>query len=96
MPAKLTWTVTQDTQIRRLRAEGVSWDGIAASLAVTRWSAIERGRRLDVPRPPARVALTQGAPDREPLPPGHPVSWNALTAGTVLDGIPYPLPCFPR
>ncbi len=95
MPAKLTWNATQDAQIRRLRAEGVSWDSIAASLAVTRWSAIERGRRLDVPRCPARVAPPRDDRDREPLPPGHPVSWNALTAGTVLDGVPYPLPCFP-
>ena len=96
MPAKLTWTASQDAQIQHLRAEGVSWDSIAASLAVTRWSAIERGRRLDVPRRPARVPPDRDAPDREPLPPGHTVSWTALTAGTVLDGIPYPLPCFPR
>ncbi|MGC8474968.1 MAG: AsnC family protein [Acetobacteraceae bacterium] len=95
MPLKLTWTAEQDAQILRLRTEGVSWDGIAASLARNRWAVLERGRRINAPRPqrgtPARLETT----DREPLPAGHPISWNALIAGSVLDGTPYPLPCFP-
>jgi hypothetical protein len=31
-------------------------------------------------------------PSREPLPPGHPVSWDAITAGTQDTGIPYVRP----
>ena len=27
---------------------------------------------------------------RPPLPAGHPVSWGAITRGTVLDGVPWP------
>lgn len=34
--------------------------------------------------------------EREPLPAGHPDSWGAITAGTLLDGTPYPLPFFTR
>ncbi len=96
MPVKLTWTDAQDTQIRRLRAEGAAWDAIAALLGLTRWSVIERGRRIGARPPPPDTTPRPEDPDREPLPAGHPVSWNALTAGTVLDGTPYPLPVFLR
>ena len=27
--------------------------------------------------------------DRPPLPPGHPLSWELLTLGTMLEGSPY-------
>ena len=32
----------------------------------------------------------------EPLPAGHPRSWGAINAGTLLEGTPYPLPCFSK
>lgn len=32
--------------------------------------------------------------DRGPLPPGHALSWGAITAGTVLDDAAYPFPVF--
>lgn len=35
-----------------------------------------------------------GALDRPPLPAGHPVSWGAITDGTVLDQSCYPFPVF--
>ena len=28
------------------------------------------------------------------MPAGHPLTWGLLTAGTVLDGAPYPFPVF--
>jgi hypothetical protein len=31
---------------------------------------------------------------REPLPAGHPTTWGAINAGTVLRGRPYPLRVF--
>lgn len=91
MPIKLHWTEATDARIRRLRAEGASWDSIAASLGVSRWSAIERGRLVGAqapPKPPAPPADLA----REPLPAGHPISWGLLTAGTLLDGTAYPWP----
>jgi hypothetical protein len=95
MPRKLVWTEAQDSQIRRLRAEGASWDTVAAILGLARWTVIDRGRRIGALRPP-RQSVAQEDPSRDPLPPGHPRSWGVLTAGTVLEGTPYPLPVFVR
>lgn len=96
MPFKFIWTTAQDTQIRRLRAEGASWDVIAAVLGVSRWSVIERGRRIGARLPPREFIRPPEDPGREPLPAGHPRSWDVLTAGTVLENTPYPLPVFLR
>ena len=96
MPTKFTWTAAQDTQIRRLRAEGASWDVIAAVLGLSRWSVIERGRRIGARLPPREFVLPAEDPSRDPLPAGHPRSWNVLTAGTVLENTPYPMPVFLR
>ena len=96
MPTKFTWTIAQDTQIRRLRAEGASWDVIAAVLGLSRWSVIERGRRIGARLPPREFVPPPEDPSREPLPAGHPRSWNVLTAGTVLENSPYPMPVFFR
>jgi hypothetical protein len=52
MPKKLTWTAAQDSQIRRLRTEGASWDTISTILGLARWTVIERGRRIKALRPP--------------------------------------------
>jgi hypothetical protein len=95
MPVRLAWTPCADTEIRRLRAHGASWDRIAASLGVSRWSAIERGRAIGAPPPPPRPPAAASAAEREPLPPGHPVSWGAITAGTQAAGTPYPWPPLP-
>jgi hypothetical protein len=96
MPAKFHWTEAQDLQIKRLRAEGATWESIAIVLGVTRWAVIERGRRIGAPRPLRELTEPREDPARDPLPPGHPRSWGALTAGTVLEDMPYPLPVFPR
>jgi len=96
MPARFHWTNAQDTQIRRMRAEGASWDMIAATLDVSRWSVIERGRRIGARLPPREHVGAPEDPARDPLPPGHPRSWGVLTAGTVLENTPYPLPVFSR
>lgn len=96
MPVQRRWTNAQDTQLRRLRAEGATWDSIAAILGMTRWATIDRGRRIGARRPPPDFVPPPDDPAREPLPAGHPRSWNAINAGTVLAGTPYPLPFFPR
>jgi hypothetical protein len=96
MPKKLTWTNAQDAQIRRLRTEGASWDTIAAILGLARWTVIERGRRIKALRPPLGFVPPPEDLARDPLPAGHPRSWGAINAGTVLNDAPYPLPIFPR
>lgn len=96
MPQKFSWTDAQDTKIRRLRAEGACWDAIAAVLGMTRWAVIARGRRIGARLPPADFVAPPEDPLREAMAPGDPRSWGAITAGTVLEGTPYPLPFFPR
>jgi len=96
LPEKLRWTDAQDTQIRRLRSEGASWDAIAATLGLSRWTVIERGRRIGARPPPREFVPPPEDPGREPLPAGHPRSWGVITDGTVLEGVPYPLPVFAR
>jgi len=96
MPKKITWTEAQDLRIRRMRAEGATWDTIAAVLGVTRWTVIERGRRIGARRPPPDFEPAPEDPERGPLPPGDARSWGAITQGTVLEGVPYPEPAEPR
>ena len=92
MPRKLVWTDAQDMQIRRYRAEGASWDTIAAILGVTRWTAIERARRLGVRSPLPGTIPSEPDPDRPAMPAGAPNTWGAITRGTVLEGLLYPIP----
>jgi hypothetical protein len=42
----------------------------------------------------AAVTEDQEEAERPPLPPGHPIAWGLLTRGTILEGLPYPLPGF--
>ena len=94
MAAPLVWTESRDHVLRALRAEGRSWDVIAAMLGISRWAAIDRGRLVGARKPePALPRLTEAQlaeGGREALAPGHPVSWGAITAGTLLDGMAYP------
>ena len=94
MPAPLIWTELADETLHSLRAQSRSWDAIAAVLGISRWAAIERGRKIGAQKPTAPPAATAEAAfgPREPLPAGHPVSWGAIIAGTVLDGDAYPFP----
>ena len=92
MPLKLRWTNAQDTRIRQLRAEGATWDAIAAALCLTRSAVIERGRRIGARPPPPEFVAEPEDPHRGPLPAGHPRTWGVLNAGTVLAGEPYPSP----
>lgn len=96
MPTSFHWTDAQDMQIKRLRAEGATWESIATVLSLTRWAVIERGRRIGARQPPRERPPMREDPARDPLPAGHPRSWDTLTAGTVLENTPYPLPVFSR
>ncbi len=96
MPLKRHWTEAQDTQIKRLRAEGASWEVIGTTLGMSRFAVMDRGRIIGAQRPPLEFTPPPEDPGREPLPPGHPRSWGAITQGSVLEGEPYPLPVFDR
>jgi hypothetical protein len=96
MSTRFHWTDSQDTQIKRLRAEGATWESIAAVLSLTRWTVRERGRRIGARQPPREMTQRWEDAARDPLPAGHPRTWGVLTAGTVLENMPYPLPVFPR
>lgn len=52
---------------------------------------------MSVRRPIPEISEAKQAHDeqeRPPLPPGHPVAWEVLTDGTLLEGTAYPLPVF--
>lgn len=89
MPYPLIWTEPRDSQLRRMRAEGASWDEISATLRVSRWAAIERGRRVNAQKPPRLPVVRPVDLERDPLPAGHGLSWGILVAGTVLAGSAY-------
>jgi len=92
MPKRIIWTDAQDTRIKRMRAERASWDTIAEAVGVTRWTVIERGRRLGARLPPPDFEPAPEDPDRPALPPGHVETWGIINMGTSLEGVPYPLP----
>jgi hypothetical protein len=96
MSRKVVWTDAQDTQIRRLRREGATWDSIACELTLTVWAVTERGHRIGAGRTQNDCAEPPEDPLREPLPAGHPRSWDAINAGTVLAGAPYLFRIFRR
>lgn len=95
MPIKRHWTAPEDAQIRRLRAQGNPWGHIAAALHVSRNATIARGHTIGATAP-LRTRYSDPLLDyladrtREPLPPGHCVTWHAITVGTLLDDCPYP------
>jgi hypothetical protein len=94
MPQKLVWTPAQDAMIKRLRAEGATWDVIATAMSVSRFTIIDRGRRIGARRPPPEFTPPSEDLSRPPLPAGHPRTWRPLIVGTVLEGSEYPLPVF--
>ncbi len=93
-PPRLPWTDAEDARLRRLRAEGMSWDAIARALGQQRDAVMTRALVIRARCPPPDFMPPPDDPEREPLPAGHPRSWGALLAGTLLDGTDYPLPFF--
>jgi hypothetical protein len=92
VPKRIEWTAVQDMKIRRMRTERASWDSIAVAVGVTRWTVIERGRRLGARLPPADFEASPEDPERPTLPPGHQETWGIIIVGTSLEGMPYPIP----
>jgi hypothetical protein len=96
MPLSPAWTDAQDAQLRRLRAEGAAWDDIGRVLGRDRDAVTARAHAIGARPPPPDFASPIDDPGREPLPAGHPRSWGAMLAGTLLDGCDYPLRFFFR
>jgi hypothetical protein len=92
MPPPLLWTDANDHLLRRLRAEGHTWDQIAAAMGIPRSAALGRGYRIGARAPAREPAPPRPDPHRDPLPPGDPVSWGALTDGTALHNAAYRMP----
>jgi hypothetical protein len=92
VPKRIEWTEVQDSKIKRMRAERASWDSIALAVGVTRWTVIERGRRLGARLPPPDFQPPSEDPERPTLPPGHQETWGIITKGMSLEGMPYPIP----
>jgi hypothetical protein len=94
MVAKVEWSAALDGRLRALRQAGLSWSLVAEELRLGRYTVIERGRRIGARGPQPEAAPMTEARDRTAWPPGHPVTWGALTEGTVLAGQAYPYPVF--
>jgi hypothetical protein len=92
----VTWTNQADARLVRLRGEGASIRNLATAFGLSRSAIAVRAGRLGLalPSKPAPPAKTGPAPDltRDPLPAGHPISWDLLTAGTSLEGAAYEIP----
>lgn len=91
MPKPLRWTEAQEATLRRMRAGGAAWATIAAALGVSRNAAAERAKILKIKMERPELVPVE-APDRPPLPPGHPLSWGLLVADTILAGSAYTPP----
>lgn len=102
MPEKLTWTPKMDAVVRQMRIARASYEEIGRAVGVSRSSIIGRLPKLfpgGVPsvRPPPpenRYTLPQGGLPRDGdkvLVAGDPLTWGLITAGTLLDGVPYPI-----
>ena len=95
MRGHVKWNDELDGQLRRLRAAGVTWDGIAGAMNLGRNTVLERGRKIGARRlRPALASVVEEPRDRPPRQAGHPVTWSLLTGGTVLEGEAYPYPVF--
>jgi hypothetical protein len=96
VPKRIEWTQVQDMKIKRMRAENASWDSIATAIGLTRWTVIERGRRLGARLPPPDFVPAPEDPERPTLPSGHAATWGIIIKGTSMEGTPYPIPIATR
>jgi hypothetical protein len=99
MPAPRVWTEAERQQIIASRDRGEVWDDIAPRFGVHRATLIDAAKKLGVWTPDKRTYEVTASPrpfaDRDrnwwPLPPGHEVTWGAITRGTCLEGVEYPM-----
>ena len=94
---RLVWTSQADVHLSRLQADGSSLRAIAAAFNLGR--TVIRARMIHLGLVPCTKAPAQqhkrvppAKDEREPLPAGHPVSWNLINQGTCLQGAHYDHP----
>ncbi len=92
-PFRISWTADADQHLIALHADGMGLRRIAAAIGRSRHAVVERADRLGLraSAPAKRAPAPDPEPDlaREPLRPGHPISWSTITVGTCLEGAPY-------
>lgn len=100
-PKSLQWTPVADQRLLKYRQDGESMRSIARAFGLSRTTVTDRARALGLeipakPRAADKPAVVMTDHQRDPLPPGHPISWGLLIAGTSLEGNPYTPPQPPR
>lgn len=83
MSRAINWTAEMDALLREMRADGCPCSEIAVALDVSKNAVINRLDRLGMVTG-ARFRRLQFVPheddrDEMPLPPGHPVTWGAIS-----------------
>lgn len=92
-----TKTPEKIAELKRLIEGGMTRKEAAASINISHWTA---DHWLSTPRRKRGAPQSPTDPDQKAEPSksrwgmlaGDPVSWGAITAGTVLDGVGYPAP----
>ena len=82
------WTNDEDSFIIRARQRRVTLAAIADRLGMPLSVLRRRVEQLEArgaPRERNQAELAMGW--RMPLPAGHPISWGAITQGTLLEGV---------
>lgn len=85
--------------MRDMIRQGKTQRAVAAEIGVCQWTVSKwlNFNRPTVPRTPPALTTVRAEPEVKPvargmgaIPAGDPVSWGAITRGTVLDGQEYP------
>ncbi len=94
--AAFEWTADLEARLATLRALGLGWSEAALAMRLGRNMVAEKGRQMGLGTAAGQRPLVPAPepPDRPAWPPGHPACWGLITAGTLLDGAPYPYPVF--
>lgn len=98
----MTFTEADIAQIGVLRQERKTWGEIAAVFSVSRHTVALIAKKHGLWTKTVSFApetAPSGEPElpsdildrsRQPLAPGHWITWSAITRGTLLDGVRYP------
>lgn len=97
MPGKIEATPEQIALILQRRLDGATWRNIARELGVSHSWCQMQVRSPDWPGPSPQTDSEELSPEADhesfnrksdpSMPAGHPVSWGAITDGTLLSGV---------